>query len=760
MILSHHNHASPYTSQALQLGQTPPTPTLLSAFSPNTLLLADRLRLIASMFSQMCEAVAVCHETGISHRDIKPENFICCDSVELETVAEHQARTSNENDGQIRLQTKRKVIVKLTDFGLATTDYENQDMMCGSKPYMSYGKFTCLGRERCLQPECRNGHVGPSYRPAPADVWSLGVVLLNMIFHRACWSDAADENPKFAQYLRDRKRYLINQFPGIGNQVATFLADHVLCLDVGDRVSARDFGRWVRNLPEMIAGKAAVKDMKHTVKAIRAKEEDRGLFAKSPIVRHGSRKAKTSTSALTTTAPTAMGSYQGLSSLPPPSHMAKVEPELGPETATMEPTPVQPTLAEPIDTSPDHDASPTEAEADAEAQDAEANDDAGDDASRSIQKKKKRGARRKGKATQAALAAEKTEPEREALLAELADASQSLARDLSKTHIPRVDTQSPEQFPPLGTSDAQIAESKAAQANRSKWWREKLSFSSTSHNPQLLAFAQRVADREQGGHDVKGGFGNWSAPAKMQDDHRVQLAGRPTIKHTTTMSTSGVTSQLSSFGGFGAVSSATSSGIEEEPEESKLDLAAEEENARAQEEEARKAKEAEDARAAKAVQAATLLSSNLGSMGSFGQRPQHVPRHGPLHGKNMAKSSTPAPVPITQPKVETKSKPAAVVVSPASGQTVKSYNLPTTPSTASTLKSPATATDTRSTTSTVPSLVQGSSSGSSAAPTAPSSSSVRTAPAPVPIERPGKFKERVQVLGNILRGVNLSNKKE
>jgi hypothetical protein len=148
MIMSHHNHSS-HTSQALQLGQTPPTPTLLSAFSPNTLLLADRLRLIASMFSQMCEAVAVCHETGISHRDIKPENFICCDSFELETVAEHQARTSNQN-GQIKLQAKRKVIVKLTDFGLATTDYENQDMMCGSKPYMSYGVSTmsCF-RELC-----------------------------------------------------------------------------------------------------------------------------------------------------------------------------------------------------------------------------------------------------------------------------------------------------------------------------------------------------------------------------------------------------------------------------------------------------------------------------------------------------------------------------------------------------------------------------------------------------------------------------------
>ena len=574
-----------------------------------------------------------------------------------------------------------------------------------------------------------------------------------MIFHRACWSDATEENPKFAQYLRDRRRYLINQFPGIGNQVAIFLADHVLCLDVGDRVSARDFGRWVRNLPEMIAGKAAVKEMKHTVKAIRA-EEDRGLFAKSPIVRQGSRKAKTSTSALTTTAPTAMGPYQGLSSLPPPSQMAGASMREPETAAAAEVTFIQPALAEPIqETSPDPSEShisPTETH-DTEANDADGGDDAQDDPTRSTQKKKKRGARRKGKATQAALAAEKTEPEREALLAELADASQSLARDLSKTHTPRVDTRSPEQFPPLGTSDAQVAESRAAQANRSKWWREKLSFSSTSHNPQLAAFAQRVAEREAGGQDVKGGFGNWSAPAKMQDDHRVQLAGRPAMKHTTTMSTSGVTSQLSSFGGFGAVSSATSSGIEEEPEESKMD----EDRIKAEDEETQKAKEAEEIRANKAIQAATLLSSNLGSMGSFGQRPQHVPRHGPLHGKNMAKSSTPAAVPISQAKVEPKSRPAAVVISPNSGPTIHTPNL-LTPSTASTLKSPATATDTKSASSTVPSLVRGSSSGSSAAPTASASSSMP----PPPIERPGKFKERVQVLGNILRGVNLSNKKD
>lgn len=143
LLFAHHNGGH-YSSHFMP-SQTPPTPSLLSAFSANTLLSQRRLRLIASMFSQMCEAVAVCHDAGVSHRDIKPENFICCDSVELEAAADGEF---GEDEGQSAKpvnfgpQAKRKVIVKLTDFGLATTDYESGDVECGSKPYMSYGRLS------------------------------------------------------------------------------------------------------------------------------------------------------------------------------------------------------------------------------------------------------------------------------------------------------------------------------------------------------------------------------------------------------------------------------------------------------------------------------------------------------------------------------------------------------------------------------------------------------------------------------------------
>ena len=117
------------------------------------------------MFAQMCEAVAACHAQHVYHRDIKPENFIVTDGW------------STLPDGR----QERKVIVKLTDFGLSTTDMASSDMDCGSAPYMSYGKFIsillAIFLHLCL--ECRN-NVAPTYSPRAADVWSLGIVLINM----------------------------------------------------------------------------------------------------------------------------------------------------------------------------------------------------------------------------------------------------------------------------------------------------------------------------------------------------------------------------------------------------------------------------------------------------------------------------------------------------------------------------------------------------------------------------------------------------
>lgn len=198
---------------------TPPSPSLLASTASTELLSRPRLRLVSRMFVQMCSAVAACHDLGISHRDIKPENFIVMEDVD---------------DG--------RVIVKLTDWGLGTNEEMCTDFDTGSKPYMSY--------------ECRN-NLRPSYDPRKADVWSLGICLINMLFHRSPWFDPTTQDREFSEFRQAPVRFLTSRFEGMGRTVATFLADRVFCdvLEEGyDRVSAREFGKWAERLLDHLGG--------------------------------------------------------------------------------------------------------------------------------------------------------------------------------------------------------------------------------------------------------------------------------------------------------------------------------------------------------------------------------------------------------------------------------------------------------------------------------------------------------------------------
>lgn len=116
----------------------------------------------------------------------------------------------------------------------------------------------CLANIEFSWAECRN-NLQPTYDPRQADVWSLGLVLLNLLYHRNPWSDPSLEDPDFADYVKDPVGFLQDRFEGIGEEVATFLSDRVFC-DVlemeGDamrrRVSAGEFGRWAGRLVMMM----------------------------------------------------------------------------------------------------------------------------------------------------------------------------------------------------------------------------------------------------------------------------------------------------------------------------------------------------------------------------------------------------------------------------------------------------------------------------------------------------------------------------
>lgn len=94
--------------------------------------------------------------------------------------------------------------------------------------------------------ECRN-NLAPTYLPKGADIWSLGIVLLNLLFHRCPWSDPSPEDADFRGFCADPEGFLLERFQGISSEVAKYLAEHVLNCD-GPRVSAGEFGSWAGNL--------------------------------------------------------------------------------------------------------------------------------------------------------------------------------------------------------------------------------------------------------------------------------------------------------------------------------------------------------------------------------------------------------------------------------------------------------------------------------------------------------------------------------
>lgn len=118
--------------------------------------------LAKQVFLQLLDAVQYCHRIGIYHRDLKPENVLV------------------SNNGQT---------VKLADFGLATTEQFTTDFGCGSTFYMS--------------PECHKRSGASCYESGPNDVWSLGVILVNLTCGRNPWKRAEPRDETYSAYLRD-----------------------------------------------------------------------------------------------------------------------------------------------------------------------------------------------------------------------------------------------------------------------------------------------------------------------------------------------------------------------------------------------------------------------------------------------------------------------------------------------------------------------------------------------------------------------------
>ncbi|KAJ1553257.1 hypothetical protein HK405_008466, partial [Cladochytrium tenue] len=105
---------------------------------------------------------------------------------------------------------KGNILVKLADFGLATSDPWSTEMGCGSVRYMA---------PECFDPlhNVPEGSTLPipeviGYSPPANDVWALGVILINLLFGKNPWFEAHKTDAIFNAYCASNPNILRQQF--------------------------------------------------------------------------------------------------------------------------------------------------------------------------------------------------------------------------------------------------------------------------------------------------------------------------------------------------------------------------------------------------------------------------------------------------------------------------------------------------------------------------------------------------------------------
>lgn len=165
--------------------------------------LRDEL-LVKKFFTQILDAVQYMHQQGVYHRDLKLENILL---------------QSQDDDTD-------KLDCKVADFGLATRERYSTEFGYGSPSYLAPEHFD---------------NNQPYYDAAASDVWSLGILLLALMFGRNPWQEAnASSDPTFNSFSHQPLILKDKLFPELST--STFhLIKSVLSMNASDRISVSEF---------------------------------------------------------------------------------------------------------------------------------------------------------------------------------------------------------------------------------------------------------------------------------------------------------------------------------------------------------------------------------------------------------------------------------------------------------------------------------------------------------------------------------------
>ena len=121
----------------------------------------DRAR---PLFRQIVESVGACHDNGIVHRDLKPENLLLDKSLKKITLIDFGLAT------YFVVVRETTAHVQLGGDTLRALQGQKLTEVCGSKRFQA--------PEVMRRATCRKA---PGYEAPPVDVWSLAVILFELV---------------------------------------------------------------------------------------------------------------------------------------------------------------------------------------------------------------------------------------------------------------------------------------------------------------------------------------------------------------------------------------------------------------------------------------------------------------------------------------------------------------------------------------------------------------------------------------------------
>lgn len=183
---------------------------------------------VRSFLGQILSALEHCHKLGIYHRDIKPENIL---------LVKNPAFKREIHSGYTPEVFEPEYIVKLADFGLATTDDVSKDFRCGSTRYLS--------------PEALGYGANTGYSVPKGDVWSAAVLLINMCYGKNPWTEASLEDRTFHTFVMEDPELLQREF-NMPRKLAEAL-HRVFLFTEDERCSLSEFKYLLSKCPSFVA---------------------------------------------------------------------------------------------------------------------------------------------------------------------------------------------------------------------------------------------------------------------------------------------------------------------------------------------------------------------------------------------------------------------------------------------------------------------------------------------------------------------------